>query len=186
MDDPVRGGRVFRPGGSGAGLAIILSVVSRPRRLDAIEYVGLRQYYLTICTYQRGRNFIDPDTIALVRTQFLRVAIDEQFEILVYCFMPDHLHAVVTARSEAADVQRFVRLAKQRSGFRFVQVAGRRLWQESYFDRAVRSDESLPDIVKYIVENPVRARLVAAPAEYPHWGSQIYSREEILEFIASG
>jgi len=129
MDDPLRGGRVFRPGGSGAGLAIILSVVSRPRRLDAIEYVGLRHYYLTICTYQRGRNFIDPDTIALVRTQFLRVAIDEQFEILVYCFMPDHLHAVVTARSAAADFQRFVRLAKQRSGFRFVQGAGRRLWQ---------------------------------------------------------
>jgi REP element-mobilizing transposase RayT len=43
--------------------------------------------------------------------------------------MPDHLHAVVTARSAAADFQRFVRLAKQRSGFRFVQGAGRRLWQ---------------------------------------------------------
>jgi len=160
--------------------------MSRPRRLDAIEYVGLRQYYLTICTYQRRRHFSDAGTIAMVCTQFLRVAIDEQFEVLAYCFMPDHLHAVVTARSEAADFQRFVRLAKQRSGFLFVQATGRRLWQESYFDRTVRSDESLPSLIKYIVENPVRAGLVETPAEHPHWGSQAHSREEILEFVASG
>ena len=159
--------------------------MSRPRRLDPADYVGLRQYFLTICTHQRGRHFTDTATVALVLAQFLRVAVDEQFEVLAYCFMPDHLHAIVTALSEAADFQRFVRLAKQRSGFLFVQAAGRRLWQESYFDREVRSNESLPGLIEYMLGNPVRAGLVTAPAEHPHWGSQVYSREEILEFVGA-
>ena len=159
--------------------------MNRPRRLDPVDYVGFRQYFLTICTHQRGRHFTDTATVAMVLAQFLRVAIDEQFEVLAYCFMPDHLHAVVTARSEAADFQRFVRLAKQRSGFLFAQTAGRRLWQESYFERAVRTDESLPALIEYMLGNPVRAGLVAAPAEHPHWGSHFYSREELLEFVGT-
>jgi hypothetical protein len=32
-----------------------------------------------------------------------------------------------------------------------------------------------------MVNNPVRARLVAAPQDYEFWGSQTHRREEILE-----
>jgi putative transposase len=159
--------------------------MSRPCRLDSPDYVGLRQYFLTICARQRGRFFTDPATVALVLAHFLRVATDESFEVLAYCFMPDHLHLIVVARSEAADLQRFVRLAKQRSGFSFVHRAGRRLWQESYYERVIRSEASLPGIVEYVLGNPVRAGLATSPAEYPHWGSQSYSREDLLEFVGS-
>ncbi|MCX6539117.1 MAG: transposase [Acidobacteria bacterium] len=162
----------------------MLALMSRPHRLDPSEYVGIRQYFLTICTHQRNCEFGDADTIALVWAQFLRVSVAAQFAILAYCFMPDHLHAIVTGQSENADFRGFVRRAKQRSGFAFAQVAGRRLWQESYFERLVRSDERVAELIKYIIENPVRAGLVERLTEYPHWGSQIYSREELLEFVA--
>ena len=159
--------------------------MSRPHRLDPSEYVGFRQYFLTICTHERGRHFANADAVALVLEQFLRVAVAERFAVLAYCFMPDHVHTLVEAQFETADLQRFVRLAKQQSGFVFLQVARRRLWQESYVERVVRSDESLPGLINYIIANPVRAGLVEAPFDYPHWGSQVYSREEILEFAAS-
>jgi hypothetical protein len=38
-------------------------------------------------------------------------------------------------------------------------------------------------IARYIVENPVRARLVTDPLDYPHWGSSMCSREELLEYV---
>jgi REP element-mobilizing transposase RayT len=162
----------------------MFAVMSRPHRLDPSEYAGIRQYFLTICTNQRGRHFADVDTLALVREQFLRVAVAERFAVLAYCFMPDHLHAVVAAQVESADLHRFVRLAKQHSGFVFSRVSSRRLWQESYFERVVRSDGSLAELIRYMIENPVRAGLVETPSEYPHWGSQICSREEILELVS--
>ena len=120
----------------------------------------------------------------LVRSQFLHTFTDEPFAVLAYCFMPDHLHAVVQGQTAQANLARFVRLAKQRSGFLFVRKTGRRLWQASYFDRTLRGDEALADVVRYLINNPVLAGLVDSPSAYPFWGSEIDSREEILEFVS--
>jgi len=159
--------------------------MSRPRRLDGIDYIGFRQYFLTICTHQRSCHFTSAATVALVVSPFLRTATDEQFEILAYCFMPDHLHAVVAANSEESDLRRFIGLAKQRSAYLFARVTGERLWQEGYFEHVVRKDEVPSELVGYILRNPVRAGLVADPTEYPYWGSQVYSREELREYVGS-
>jgi REP element-mobilizing transposase RayT len=99
--------------------------------------------------------------------------------------MPDHMHLIVIVHAADSDLRRFVRLAKQRSVFLFTRATGRRLWQESYFDRTVRNVEELPALVEYMIRNPVRARLVEEPADYSFWGSERYSREELLEFITS-
>jgi len=159
---------------------------SHPRRLDPADYRGYRAYSLTICTHNRTRPFTDSSIVHQTLLQFLRTATNERCEVLVYCFMPDHVHIVLIAHAEDADLARYVRLAKQRSGFAFTRATGRRLWQESYFDRTIRRVEELPALVEYIVRNPLRAGLVAEPADYPHWGAQRYSREELLGFVASG
>ena len=157
--------------------------MSRPHRLSS--YVGLGQYFLTICAYPESRPFVDRQVVAEVTTHFLQTAERERFELFAYCFMPDHMHALVTSRTETADFHRFVRLAKQLSGYAFRQSTGRRLWQDSFFDRTVRENESPVEIISYIVANPVRAGLARTPEDYPHWGSQIYSREEIVVFTST-
>ena len=156
-----------------------------PHRLAAGDYVGCRAYSLTICTYRRTRAFTEPAAVGLVLSQILSTAVDERCEIVVYCFMPDHLHLIVIAHAQDADLQRFVRVAKQRSGFAFSRMAGRHLWQESYFDRTIRRLEELPALVEYMIRNALRAGLVEDPVNYPYWGSQRYSRAELLEFVAS-
>jgi putative transposase len=155
-----------------------------PHRVAEGNVTGTARHVLTFCTFRRRQYFSDSTTVDLVWSQLLRTSTAEQFAILAYCFMPDHLHAVVEGLTRAARLPRFVRLAKQLSGYRYRQLTGRRLWQESYFDRTLRVDEALPDCIYYIIANPVRAGLVTAPTQYPHWGSGKYSREELLEFIA--
>ena len=156
-----------------------------PHRLDAESCRGHYQHFLTICTHQRCQYFLDGAVVDAVRSQILRAATAESFAVLAYCYMPDHVHAVVHGLTETADLHRFVRLAKQRSGYVVRRTTGRRLWQSSYFDRTLRLDESLADIVRYVINNPVRAGSVDAPAKYPHWGSEVYSREEIEDFVGS-
>ena len=43
------------------------------------------------------------------------------------------------------------------------------LWQAAFHDHALREEEDLREISRYIVANPLRAGLVGSLADYPHW-----------------
>ena len=51
---------------------------------------------------------------------------------------------------------------------RIKNTSGRN-WQSGFHDHAVRDEESLRGIARYVVANPVRARLVDSVRKYPHW-----------------
>jgi putative transposase len=92
------------------------------------------------------------------------------FAVLAYCFMPDHLHLVVEGKTEAADLKRFVKAWKQKTGFEYSERCGNRLWQVGFFDHVLRSDESTERHVDYVLGNPVRAGLARTIDEYPFAG----------------
>ena len=98
--------------------------------------------------------------------------------------MPDHLHLLIEGTTDDAALEPFVSKAKPTSGFEFATHAHRRLCQKGYSDRVLRNDESTVDVIRYIIANPVRAGLVKDPAEYPFWGSGVYTREELIDLIA--
>lgn len=81
--------------------------------------------------------------------------------------MPDHLHLVVGGTSDDSDLQKFVKLAKQFSAFHVKQRHGFNLWEPGFFDRFIRRAEDLCNRIEYVRQNPVRARLVTKPEDYP-------------------
>ncbi len=115
--------------------------------------------------------------------QILRAATREGFEVTAYCFMPDHVHLLPTGLRDDSDLKGFVARAKQFSGFEFSKRIGTRLWQRYAYERVLRNEESTEDLIRYMIANPIRARLVASVKDYPFWGSSIYSRDELLDFI---
>jgi hypothetical protein len=50
----------------------------------------------------------------------------------------------------------------------------------------LRTEEATQDVVKYIAENPVRGGIVESPIDYLFWGSGLYTREQLLDFIQDG
>jgi putative transposase len=98
--------------------------------------------------------------------------------------MPDHLHLLVTAETGQGDLNRFMRLAKQTSGYAFALSKGSRLWQSGYHDRVLRDDEDYLTVVAYMVANPIRAGLVDRAEDWPYWAAACCSRESVLEAIA--
>ena len=93
--------------------------------------------------------------------------------------MPDHLHLLVEG-SEASDLPVFVKDFKQRTGFQYRRARGQSLWQKSYYDHILRTEEDVHGVARYIVGNPVRAGLVAAANDYPYCGSFVWG-EAIME-----
>jgi putative transposase len=158
-------------------------ITRRPERLKTFDYLGLRQYFLTFCTHERRQLFLDPEAVAAVRTQIQRAASDQTFAVIAYCYMPDHVHMLVEGQSDDSDCRQFISRAKQYSGFHYKATFGQRLWQRYGYERTLRSDESSISVTRYILENPIRARLVKRIDEYPFSGSSVYSMEQLLEAV---
>jgi len=155
--------------------------MARPRRIDGISYVGFNRYFLTFCVRDRARLFDQEAIVNSALLQFRKTAALEQFSIIAYCFMPDHVHLRVEARDDRSDLKRFAKLAKQRSGAAHALADGGRLWQEGYYERILRDDDAPRDIARYIIANPVRAGLVTSPLEYPHSGSDVWPLNELVD-----
>jgi len=97
--------------------------------------------------------------------------------------MPDHVHLLAEGRRENSDCLRFITRAKQFSGFHYKAAFKHRLWQRYGYEHTLRSHEGALSVARYILENPVRAGLVACIEDYPFSGSSVYSLEQILEAV---
>ena len=156
-----------------------------PERLKTFNYHGLHRYHLRFCTHQRRRIFVVPAAVELVLCEIRRAARAEQFAILAYCFMPDHVHLIVQAIGEAADLKRFTTRAKQFSGYAHAKPGGNRLWQRYLYEHVLRDDETTTPAVRYVLTNPVRAGLVRRPQDYPFLGSDVFGMTELLEIFSN-
>jgi REP element-mobilizing transposase RayT len=85
---------------------------------------------VTACTRGRARHFNDPAAVAVVVDALVETASQYRITIVVYLAMPDHLHILVDGDDEGSEFAVFMKIAKQRSGFRFKQRFGVRLWQD--------------------------------------------------------
>ena len=158
----------------------------RRTRIPTFDYIGRHRYFLTFCTRHRRKLFTAEETVSLVRDQILRAAGIHELALPAYVFMPDHAHLFAVGHSDSADLQAFVKVAKQESGYAFSMACGERLWQPSFHDRVLRDDEPDLHVIRYIFWNPVRAGLVERPEDYPFLGSTTHSVSEIVRMCTSG
>ena len=157
--------------------------MSRPKRLKGFTYEGYASYFLTFCVRARRCAFVRPVVVEATLAQFRLAASDEQFALLAYCFMPDHAHLLIEGLAQTSSLQRFAQAAKRRSGSVYARRGDGALWQEGYYERVLRSSEDAKRIARYILENPVRARLVASPSEYAFLGSDVWRISDLVGSI---
>jgi putative transposase len=83
---------------------------------------------------------------------------------LCYVVMPDHLHWMMQL-GEERNLGETIHALKSLTRRRI----GRPVFQKGYYDHAVRKDEDMRALARYIVANPLRAGLVGKIHDYPHW-----------------
>ncbi len=83
--------------------------------------------------------------------------------------MPDHLHWI--AHLQASSLEQLMQRVKSRSAKSVNSYLGTtgQVWQKGYHDRAIRSDEDIQQLARYVVANPLRAGLVRRVGDYPLW-----------------
>jgi REP element-mobilizing transposase RayT len=88
---------------------------------------------------------------------------------LAWVVMPDHFHWLVELQQ--GSLSELMQKTKSLSTKAVRQVTGdcSPLWQRGFHDRALRQEEDLVKMARYVVANPLRAGLVEKLGDYPLW-----------------
>lgn len=123
-----------------------------------------RIYLITTVTKNRRRIFEDFYVARSLVTILQQEQSLQRAETLAYVIMPDHLHWLMKLEN-TINLSRVVGAVKSLSAHRLKEI----IWQPGFHDHAVRNEEDLQTIARYIVANPLRAGLVKSIGDYPHW-----------------
>jgi REP element-mobilizing transposase RayT len=126
-----------------------------------------RIYLLTINTRDREPIFKDFSLGRGVVNQF-RCAQNQGFaRSLAWVVMPDHFHWLIELRQGSLGglVQRTKSLTTK--AVKLSTGRNTSLWQRGFHDRALRREEDLVKVARYVVANPLRAGLVERLGDYP-------------------
>jgi len=127
-----------------------------------------RIYHITTTTHKRTPWF---QGMVCARMLIQAMQYESSYaQTLTFMVMPDHLHWLVQL-SDQGRLDVIVRNIKSVSASRINQYLKRKgkIWQSGYYDHAVRKDEDVQSIARYIVANPLRAGLVDNIGDYSFW-----------------
>jgi REP element-mobilizing transposase RayT len=118
-------------------------MANRPQRLRGFSYVGQHRYFLTICVRQRAPVFKIDSVSRFVIAQFLLCATAHGFELLAYCAMPDHFHALAIGLTDTSNLLPLIHAFKRDTSFWWKrQGPNGLLWQEGFHDQCFASTTS--------------------------------------------
>lgn len=128
-----------------------------------------RIYLLTANTFAREPIFRDYTLGRMVVHQFRQAQNDGLVDSLAFVVMPDHFHWLVELQKGALSglMQRTKSLSTKAVNLAMGHQIP--LWQHGFHDRALRREEDLVALARYVVANPLRAGLVQKLGDYPLW-----------------
>lgn len=127
-------------------------------------------YLLTTTTSQRQALFADFLVACTVARTFNDPCLLDDARLLAWVLMPDHVHWLVSL-GERFSLDELVLRLKSASARRVNAIRNTKgaVWAPAYHDHALRTEEDVQAVARYIVANPVRAGLVKRAGDYPFW-----------------
>ncbi len=103
------------------------------------------------------------------------------FHLWAYCIMSNHVHALFTLREGSPPLYDAIGRHKSFTGNEANKLLGRKgdFWQHESYDHMIRDERSFVRILNYILENPVKAKLVQ---QWQDWPWTFCSQELLPEY----
>jgi REP element-mobilizing transposase RayT len=84
-----------------------------------------------------------------------------------YVVMPNHVHVLLAPLAQLRSITQFIKGRSARQANLALHRQGKTFWQKESFDHWVRDSAEFDRILRYIRNNPVKARLVTNPDAWP-------------------
>ncbi len=129
-------------------------------------------YLVTSVTLHRQRVFTDFWAGCTAARCFETPAILGDARMLAWVLMPDHAHWLLQLdeKDTLSEVVNRLKSASARLANRALSRSGA-LWERAFHDHALRSEEDIRGVARYVVSNPLRAGLVERIGDYPFWNA---------------
>ncbi len=126
-------------------------------------------YFVTTDTWQRRGLFRNAPIASLVEDAIFHYRDQGSYKVHRHVVMPDHLHVILTP-GESTTLEKSMQLIKGSSSREIGKRPGMHfpVWHAGFTEHQIRDQRDFDSHVKYIDENPVRARLAPTPEGYPH------------------
>lgn len=94
-------------------------------------------------------------------------------ETLSFVVMPNHVHWLIQMNT-AKELSQVVKATKSNISKEINRLTSKKgtIWQAGFHDHAIRNEEAQREIARYIVANPLRAKLVRSVGDYSHWDAK--------------
>ncbi len=135
-------------------------------------------HFISTNTYERKPLFVDTDVAEMLIDEMKFYAVKYNVLLIAAVVMPDHFHCIIWPQGQKtfSDFMYGVKsyMAKWFSerevqrGMVTPPIIIKKIWQDSFFDYVIESDEKLEEKVWYIIRNPVEDGLISEVEVYPH------------------
>ncbi len=128
-------------------------------------------YLITTVTHKRQPFFKNFINARYVINSLKYTEQSHQVTSLSFVVMPDHLHWLFSLQNFRS-LSQVVSNIKRRSAYRINQhnnKTGSPIWQTGFHDYALRDEDEIKNVARYIIANPLRAGLVDHIGNYPFW-----------------
>lgn len=130
---------------------------------------------------ESGPMYLSIPEVANIIKQALHDLDDNWYRLLAYCIMSNHVHLLFDTSPQEDQLakglidkpiplNKIMHKIKGSTAYYANQILGRKgtFWAKESYDHMVRNEKSLERIAEYILENPVKAGLVATWEEWPN------------------
>jgi Transposase and inactivated derivatives len=136
------------------------------------------KYDKDISTHQKKNTFVEYDEyidlqisgnsklirkdLAAVVANTIHYLDNKDYELICYCIMPNHVHLVFSLIEKSRGISKIMQSIKRYSASEINKILKQKgsFWQDESYDRIVRNEVELFNIVQYVINNPVKALLV--------------------------
>ena len=118
--------------------------------------------------YKKIPKYLENQEIASLVSSVLKFYNENEYDLLCYCIMPNHVHIIFTLKEKSRVLSKIMKSIKGYSARESNKILGRRgtFWQDESYDHIIRDEKELERIVYYVLNNPVKAGLVD---EWGNW-----------------
>ena len=148
-------------------------------------------YFVTTKTWQSCAVFQVPQNADILLECVLRYRDAGAYLLHEFVVMPNHLHLLITPADDMS-LERGMQLIKGGSSHSIHQQADHKMqiWQPGFHEESIRDAVDFLQKAKYIHNNPVHARLVETPENWPYGSaSKRFPMDELpnrLKGLSSG
>jgi putative transposase len=143
---------------------------SRALRRGRASFEG-QVYLVTFATWERERWFARDDAARAACRAGTDPRLWNRSRCLAWVLRPDHWHGLIEL-GPGDELSKRVGLLKAnvaRSARIALGSSAGTIWARGFHDHALRREASLLDAARYLVMNPVRARITDSVWKYPYW-----------------